>query len=110
MKLLLDENLSKRLVPFLQADYPDTSQVVLLGLEQASDREIWQYAKQHDYVIVTKDSDYQDLSELYGSPPQVILLMLGNSDKARLLKVLIDRKEDIQQLLASPDIGCIEIE
>ncbi len=110
MKLLLDENLSKRLVPFLQADYPDTSQVVLLGLEQASDREIWQYAKQHDYVIVTKDSDYQDLSELYGSPPQVILLMLGNSDKARLLKVLIDRKKDIQQLLSSPDIGCIEIE
>lgn len=110
MKLLLDENLSKRLVPFLQADYPDTSQVVLLGLEQASDREIWQYAKQHDYVIVTKDSDYQDLNELYGSPPQVILLMLGNSDKARLLKVLIDRKEDIQQLLSSPDIGCIEIE
>ena len=110
MKLLLDENLSKRLVPFLQAHYPDTSQVVLLGLEQASDREIWQYAKQHDYVIVTKDSDYQDLSELYGSPPQVILLMLGNSDKARLLKVLIDSKEDIQQLLASPDIGCIEIE
>jgi predicted nuclease of predicted toxin-antitoxin system len=110
VKLLLDENLSKRLVPFLQADYPDTSQVVLLGLEQASDREIWQYAKQHDYVIVTKDSDYQDLNELYGSPPQVILLMLGNSDKARLLKVLIDRKEDIQQLLSSPDIGCIEIE
>jgi predicted nuclease of predicted toxin-antitoxin system len=110
MKLLLDENLSKRLVPFLQADYPDTSQVVLLGLEQASDREIWQYAKQHDYVIVTKDSDYQDLSELYGSPPQIILLMLGNSDKARLLKVLIDRKKDIQQLLSSPDIGCIEIE
>ena len=110
MKLLLDENLSKRLVPFLQADYPDTSQVVLLGLEQASDREIWQYAKQHDYVLVTKDSNYQDLSELYGSPPQVILLMLGNSDKARLLKVLIDRKKDIQQLLSSPDIGCIEIE
>jgi predicted nuclease of predicted toxin-antitoxin system len=110
VKFLLDENLSKRLVPFLQADYPDTSQVVLLGLEQASDREIWQYAKQHDYVIVTKDSDYQDLNELYGSPPQVILLMLGNSDKARLLKVLIDRKEDIQQLLSSPDIGCIEIE
>jgi len=110
MKLLLDENLSKRLVPFLQADYPESSQVVLLGLEQASDREIWHYEKQQDYVIVTKDSDYQDLSELYGSPPQVILLMLGNSDKARLLKVLIDRKADIQQLLSSPDIGCIEIE
>jgi hypothetical protein len=37
MKLLLDENLSRRLVPFLQEAYPGSSQVVLLGLEQASD-------------------------------------------------------------------------
>ena len=109
MKLLMDENLSKRLVPFLQADYPQTSQVTLLGLEQASDREIWHYAKENDYVIVTKDSDYQDLSELYGKPPQVILLTLGNSDKARLLKVLIERKDDINSLLLNSDVGCIEI-
>ena len=37
MKLLLDENLSRRLIPFLQYDYPGSSQVVLLGLEAASD-------------------------------------------------------------------------
>jgi len=45
MKLLLDENLSRRLVPFLQHDYPGSSQVVLLGLESASDAEVWQAAK-----------------------------------------------------------------
>lgn len=50
MKLLLDENLSRRLVPFLQEDYPGTSQVVLEGLEQATDREIWQYAKEKGFV------------------------------------------------------------
>lgn len=109
MKLLLDENLSKRLVPFLQEDYPQTSQVTLLGLEQASDREIWHYAKENNYIIVTKDSDYQDLSELYGHPPQVILLTLGNSDKAKLLKILIERKQDIYTLLSNVDVGCIEI-
>ncbi|WP_408597071.1 DUF5615 family PIN-like protein [Limnohabitans sp.] len=38
MKLLLDENLSRRLVPFLQHDFPGTSQVTLLGLESASNR------------------------------------------------------------------------
>ena len=32
MKLLPDENLSRRLVPFLQHDYPGSSQVVLLGM------------------------------------------------------------------------------
>lgn len=55
MKLLLDENLSRRLVPFLQHDYPGTSQVVLLGLESATDRVVWQRAKDDDYVIVTRD-------------------------------------------------------
>ena len=37
MKLLLDENLSRRLIPFLQHDYPGSSQVVLMGLESASE-------------------------------------------------------------------------
>ena len=45
MKLLLDENLSRRIVPFLQTDFPGSSQVVLLKLESASDSETWQYAK-----------------------------------------------------------------
>jgi predicted nuclease of predicted toxin-antitoxin system len=61
MKLLLDENLSRRLVPFLQHDYPGTSQVVLLGLESASDRVVWQKAKDDGYVIVTRDADFQEL-------------------------------------------------
>lgn len=56
MKLLLDENLSRRLVPFLQAAYPGSTQVALEGLERASDLGIWQYAKAHDFVIVTKDA------------------------------------------------------
>jgi predicted nuclease of predicted toxin-antitoxin system len=62
MKLLLDENLSRRLVPFLQHDYPDSSQVVLLGMESATDKEVWQKAKDDGYVIVTRDADFQELS------------------------------------------------
>ena len=53
MKLLLDENLSRRLIPFLQHDYPGSSQVVLLGLEAASDSVVWRTAKDHGFVIVT---------------------------------------------------------
>jgi len=45
MKLLLDENLSRRLVPFLQHDYPGSSQVVLLGMESATDKDVWQRAR-----------------------------------------------------------------
>lgn len=64
MKLLLDENLSRRLVPFLQSAFPGSTQVALAGLERADDRAIWQYAREHDFVIVTKDADFYDLSLL----------------------------------------------
>ena len=53
MKLLLDENLSRRLLPTLEPYYPDTSHVCLMGLERASDEQIWQFAKAEDYVIVS---------------------------------------------------------
>ncbi len=58
MKLLLDENLSRRIIPFLQKDYPASTQIALLNMSSATDREVWQYAKENDFVIVTKDSDY----------------------------------------------------
>lgn len=70
MKLLLDENLSRRIVPLLQADYPGSSQVALLQLEAATDHAIWEYAKSNDFVIVTRDSDFHELGTLYGAPAQ----------------------------------------
>jgi hypothetical protein len=56
MKLLLDENLSRRLVPSPQDRYPGSTQVALVGLERADDRTIWKYAKDNDFVIVTRSS------------------------------------------------------
>lgn len=67
MKLLLDENLSRRLLPFLQHYYHGNDQVVLLGMASASDREVWQKAKDDGYVIPTRDADFQELSLVWGS-------------------------------------------
>ena len=68
MKLLLDENLSRRIVPFLQADFPESSQVVLEGLERTSDIQVWEHARDNGFVIITKDSDFYKLSLLHGTP------------------------------------------
>lgn len=109
MKLLLDENLSRRLVPFLHTDYPGSNQVALLGLEKASDLEIWQYAKDHDYVIVTKDSDYHELSILYGAPPSIVWLKTGNQSKAATLNALITSRNAIEKAFAEEGKACVEI-
>ncbi len=72
MKLLLDENLSRRLVPFLLHNYPQSSHIVLLGLERATDMDIWRLARQEGYTLVTRDADFHELSLVHGQPPKVL--------------------------------------
>ena len=109
MKLLLDENLSRRLVPFLQHDFSGTTQVVLLGMESASDKEVWQRAKDEGYVVVTRDADFQELSLVWGAPPQVIRLRTPNQTRAAVLKLLLDNKAAIASALELDARASIEL-
>ena len=109
MKLLLDENLSRRLVPFLVHDYPGTSQVSLLGMEQASDMDLWRYAKQENFVVVTRDADFQEIALVHGHPPSVIWLKTENPSKAVTLKLLLDYREHIVQALQLDGLGIVEL-
>jgi predicted nuclease of predicted toxin-antitoxin system len=109
MKLLLDENLSRRIVPFLQQAYPDSAQVVLVGLQSATDLAIWEYAKEHGYVVVTRDIDFVDLSLLKGQPPKLIRLRVQNQSRATILSILLNNQLHIQQALLNEDEACVEI-
>lgn len=62
----------------LEAGYPDPEQVTRLGLDTADDKTIWQYARDHDYIVVTQDSDFHELATLYGVPPKIVWLKCGN--------------------------------
>ena len=65
MKLLLfDQNLSPRLVTRLADVYPDSIHVQSLDLGSSLDRVVWDYAREHDYMIVTKDADFSEISLL----------------------------------------------
>ena len=78
MKLLFDQNLSWRL-PIKLADlYLDSQHVRDAGLKESEDIDIWEYAKANDFVIVTKDMDFQQRSLLFGYPPKVVRLRVGN--------------------------------
>jgi predicted nuclease of predicted toxin-antitoxin system len=109
MKLLLDENLSRRLVPFLQHDYPGSDQVVLLGMQSATDKEVWQRARNDGYVIVTRDGDFQELSLVWGQPPKVIRLKTLNQTRAATLTLLLENKDVITESLIDQDLASIEI-
>ena len=74
MKLLLDQNLSYRLLDKLEAVFPGSTQARLIGMAQADDAAIWHHAKDSGFTIVTKDSDFYERSLVYGFPPKVIWL------------------------------------
>ncbi len=78
MKLLFDQNLSPRLVGGLADLYPEAAHVYPLGLGAATDAHVWAYARQHGYTIVSKDADFGEMSVLFGHPPKVVWLRLGN--------------------------------
>ncbi len=89
MRLLFDENLSPRLCELLQ-DVGDTvAHVSHFGLQQADDAAVRTHAVEHDFVIVTKDGDFNNLAFLFGAPPKVVWIRLGNcstTDVERLLR------------------------
>jgi predicted nuclease of predicted toxin-antitoxin system len=70
MKLLLDQNLSYRLVPDLLGGFPGSRHVRDEGLSHADDSQIWEFAKQQDFAIVSKDTDFFNRSLLRGHPPK----------------------------------------
>ncbi len=103
MKLLLDENLSRRLVGQLRDVFPESGHVTALGLDAATDREIWEHAREHGHVIVSKDSDFRQLAFLHGSPPKVVWLRVGNASTATVLQVIIEHVEAIEAFGRSED-------
>ena len=109
MKLLLDQNLSRRLIPELEFHYPKSTQVALIGLEKGSDIEIWNYAKENGFVIVTKDSDFEELSVLKGCPPKVIWIKLGNTQNEKIISALVSNIQNIEENLHQENVSCLEI-
>lgn len=109
MKLLFDQNLSYKLCAKLREIFPDSSQVRLVGLAQRDDDEIWRYAQQNEFVIVTQDADFSLLSLLYGSPPKVIWLRCGNQPTAFIESLLREHEIEINTFFADEKLSCLEI-
>ena len=95
MKLLFDENLPPRL-SHLADIYPASVHVRDVGLKNVPDELVWQYAKSHDLVIVSKDSDFHHRSLLFGFPPKVIWLRRGNCSVQEIEMILRDHQAEIE--------------
>jgi len=109
MKILLDANISWKLVNKLKPVFGECAHVDLVVLKvPAGDIDIWNYALENGYIIITKDNDFLNLMELKGFPPKIVLLRTGNNSSNALFELLKNIKPMIEDLEKN-EYGLLEI-
>ena len=109
MKLLFDQNISHRILNILTDNFSGSSTIKEQKLIDASDKSIWEFAKEHEFTIVTQDSDFNDLNSLYGFPPKIIWIRTGNLRTEVIAKILEEHFQEIKVFEKNSNFGCFEI-
>ena len=74
--------------------------------------EIWKFAKENQFTIVTFDADFYDLSNFKGFPPKIIWLRFGNTKTDFVAEIINSRNSIIKDFISSEaysKIACLEI-
>ena len=109
MKFLFDQNVSHRILKLLPEKFKNSTSIKKENLINAADKEIWEFSKQNNYTIVTQDADFNDLNPLYGFPPKIIWIRLGNQKTTDIARLLIEYSIEIDEFLKNNNYGCFEI-
>ena len=107
MKFLIDNNLSHKLCASLQKHFHQINHVRNILYAAADDIEIWNYAKENNFNILTKDNDFEERSLLKGCPPKIIHLICGNQTTPYILNLIIKNKEVIKNFVENSSEDCI---
>ena len=109
VKLLFDQNLSPKLIKRLADLYPNSDHLDLLGLGTADDLKVWQHAQENNFVVVTKDADFADLSVWRGFPPKVVWIRRGNCSTNNIEEILRNYNAEIEDLVADLASGILTL-
>lgn len=107
MALLFDENLSFKLVQAVAGSLPGSHHVRDCGLIRADDRAVWEYARAKGLAIVTRDSDFYDLSLVHGAPPKIVWLRSVNTSTAAVVALVTGKLGEIERFLADSGAACL---
>lgn len=108
-RLLLDQNLSFKISKRINDLLPETKHVSDINLSNSNDLDIWYYAKNNNFCIVTFDSDFIDISVLNGFPPKIIWLRIGNSATESVIQTLRNNNLVINDFLLDTENAYLEI-
>ena len=101
MKFLVDAILPPHLCRWLRTHGHDAEHLADKDLLRATDTEIWDLGRDQRVIILSKDVDFYDRSLLFGAPPQVLHIAVGNCSNSQLLHVLDSQWSNIAAALSS---------
>jgi predicted nuclease of predicted toxin-antitoxin system len=109
MKLLFDQNISHRLTRLISDIFPEAKQVREVGIENYSDKKIWEFAKENNYIIVTFDGDFYNFSMVWGHPPKIVLLRTFNQTTSSIESLIRNYQKAIKDFYQDHGLACLEI-
>lgn len=107
MKLLFDQNLSPKLIFWLKDSFPGSKHLQDLGLNEASDKEVWLFAKDNNFIIISKDTDFINLHSINGFPPKIIWLKKGNCSTRSIYQIIYKHTNRIKTFIRDSNHGIL---
>lgn len=86
MRFLIDAQLPPALALVLNGNGHEAEHVHDIGPGDAPDRELWQYALDHQAVIITRDEDFAQMVSMGGEAPTVVWVRVGSTRRVALLE------------------------
>jgi len=110
MKVIVDQNISFRIIPSLNGLFEDIKHIKDVNLVNADDFEIYMFARVNGFdAILTLDEDFYNLQLTHGIPPKVVWLRTGNCSTSILTAIIHKHIKDIYNFYGNDDLDCLEI-
>ena len=107
--LLLDENISHRIVISLAAHFSGIRHIKDITTTGVDDNTVWKAALDNKLTIVTFDADYENMLPLLGFPPKVIWFRFGNNTNKVITDTLLFHEAVIKDFIKNNSLGILEI-
>lgn len=110
MKLLIDQNISHRIIDSISDIYPDSIHLTELSLQKYSDLEVWEYALANKFIILTSDPETCNQNVISKNAPLIICIQSEVVTTNKVEWTLRVNQETIEQFVKGDGVSnCLVI-